>query len=317
MKIKHALAVLLAIPAIALADFPDKPITLVHGFGAGGNADTVSRIVAEGLSKELSQAVVVTAKTGAGGNIASANVANAPADGYTLILMTGGHAVSAAMYKSLAFDPVQSFDWLTIITKFPFVLAVKEDSPFKSLDAIIRAAKERPGEISYSSVGVGSTQHLSGELLQSMAGIRLNHVPYRGGAAPLQDVLGGVVDMMFDSVTVTRAQIEAGKLRAIGVTAAKPWPTLPAVPALQESLPGYEVMSWLGVAAPRGLPPEVGRRLHAAIVKVLQDPAVVRRLETTGGAVEPSASGAEMEKFVAQQISVWQRVVKEADIPQR
>ena len=317
MAIKHILASLLAVPAIALANFPDKPITFVHGFGAGGNADTVSRIVAEGLGKELGQPVVVTAKTGAGGNIASANVANAPADGYTLILMTGGHAVSAAMYKTLAFDPIQSFDWLSIVTKFPFVLAVKAGSPYKSLDDIIKAAKEKPGELSFSSVGVGSTQHLSGELLQSMAGIRLNHIPYRGGAAPLQDVIGGAVDMMFDSVTVTRAQIEAGKLHAIGVTAAKPWPTLPTVPALQESLPDYEVMSWLGVAAPRGLPPEIGKQLHAALVKVLRDPEVIRRLEATGGDVEPSASGAGMEKFVAEQVSVWKRVVKDAEIPQR
>ena len=317
MALKHILAALLAVPAIALASFPDKPITFVHGFGAGGNADTVSRIVAEGLSKELGQPVVVSAKTGAGGNIASAHVSNAPADGYTLILMTGGHAVSAAMYKTLAFDPIQSFDWVSIVTKFPFVLAVKAGSPYKSLGDIIKAAKDKPGELSFSSVGVGSTQHLSGELLQSMAGIRLNHVPYRGGAAPLQDVIGGVVDMMFDSVTVTRAQIEAGKLHAIGVTAAKSWPTLPTVPALEDSLPGYEVMSWLGVAAPRGMPPEVAQRLHAAMVKVLEDPAVVRRLEATGGAVEPSASGAEMEKFVTEQVSVWKRVVKEAGIPQR
>ena len=142
MAIKHIFAALFAVPAIALAAFPDKPITFVHGFGAGGNADTVSRIVAEGLGKELGQPVVVTAKTGAGGNIASANVANAPADGYTLILMTGGHAVSAAMYKTLAFDPIQSFDWLSIVTKFPFVLAVKAGSPYKSLDDIIKALPE-------------------------------------------------------------------------------------------------------------------------------------------------------------------------------
>jgi tripartite-type tricarboxylate transporter receptor subunit TctC len=316
MVLKRLLAALLAAPTMVLA-FPDRPITLVHGFGAGGNADVVSRIVAEGLAKELGQPVVVTARTGAGGNIASAHVATQPPDGYTLILMTGGHAVSAAIYRSLAFDPVKSFDWLSVVTQFPFVLAVKADNPMRNAADVVAAAKARPGQISFSSVGVGSTQHLSGELLQSMAGVQLNHIPYRGGAAPLQDVLGGNVDMMFDSVTVTRSQIEAGNLHAIGVTSSAPWPTLPNVPPLGATVPGYEVMSWLGVAAPRGLPADVASRLHGALVKVLRDPAVVTRLEATGGAVRPSASGAEMEGFVAGQVQTWQRVVKDSNIPQR
>jgi tripartite-type tricarboxylate transporter receptor subunit TctC len=317
MALKRILAALLATPLMALAAFPERPITLVHGFGAGGNADVVSRIVADGLAKELGQPVVVTARTGAGGNIASAHVATQPADGYTLILMTGGHAVSAAMFRSLAFDPVQSFDWLSIVTQFPFVLAVKADNPMRNAADVIAAAKARPGQIAFTSVGVGSTQHLSGELLQSMAGVKLNHIPYRGGAAPLQDVLGGNVDMMFDSVTVTRRQIEAGTLHAIGVTSAAPWPTLPGVPPLGATVPGYEVMSWLGVAAPRGLPADIAGKLHAALVKVLRDPAVITQLEATGGAVRPSASGAEMQGFVAGQVQTWQRVVKESNIPQR
>jgi tripartite-type tricarboxylate transporter receptor subunit TctC len=312
------IAPLLAVPLTALAStFPDRPITLMHGFGAGGNADVVSRIVAEGLARELGQPVVVTARTGAGGNIASAHVATQPADGYTLILMTGGHAVSAAMYRSLAFDPVRSFEWLSVVTQFPFVLAVKADNPMRTAADVIAAARARPGQVSFSSVGVGSTQHLSGELLQSMAGVQLNHIPYRGGAAPLQDVLGGNVDMMFDSVTVTRSQIEAGNLHAIGVTSPAPWPTLPNVPPLGATVPGYSVMSWLGVAAPRGLPPAIATRLHGALVKVLGDAEVVKRLEATGGAVRPSASGAEMETFVAGQVQTWQRVVREAGIPQR
>jgi tripartite-type tricarboxylate transporter receptor subunit TctC len=156
--------------------YPDKPITLVQGFAAGGNADTIARIVAQGLARELGQSVVVEAKTGAGGNVASAAVARTRADGYTLILLTGGHAVSAAMYKTLAFDPVEDFDWISMVTRFPFVLATAQDSPYKSIADVVRAAKAAPGTVSYSSVGIGSTQHLSGELMQSMAGVQLNHI---------------------------------------------------------------------------------------------------------------------------------------------
>lgn len=314
-----SLAVLALMPAVAAAAsaYPDKPITLVQGFNVGGNADIIARIVAGALSKELKQQVLVEPKTGAGGNVASGLVAKAPADGYTLILLTGGHAVSAAMYKQLAFDPVESFDWLSLVTKFPFVLAVSPESPYRNVAGLVAAAKAKPGELSFSSVGIGSTQHLAGELFQSMAGIQLNHIPYRGGSAPLQDVLGGRVDMMFDSVTVTRAHIEAGKLRGLGVTSTLSAPQLPNVPPIQGTVPGFELTSWTGIAAPKGLPPELARQLRAAILKTLRDPEVARQLEATGGQVSPSRSGEEMKGFVAGQISKWKKVVQDAKVPQQ
>lgn len=310
-----ALALLpLAAPALA---YPDKAITLVQGFNVGGNADIVARIVANALSKELKQQVLVEARTGAGGNVASGQVSKAPADGYTLILLTGGHAVSAAMYKQLPFDPIEGFEWLSLVTKFPFVLAVSPDSPYKSVAAVVAAAKAKPGELSFSSVGIGSTQHLSGELFQSMAGIQLNHIPYRGGSAPLQDVLGGRVDMMFDSVTVTRAHIEAGKLRGLGVTAPQSAPQLPGVPPIQATVPGFEVTSWTGLAAPKGLPPALAQQLRQATARALADPEVQRQLEATGGQVGASRSGAEMKGFVAGQIAKWKKVVQDAKVPQQ
>ena len=309
--------VIATLPLASLAAFPDRPLTLVQGFAAGGNADVIARIVAGGLAKELGQPVVVEAKLGAGGNVASGAVAKAPADGYTLILLTGGHAVSSAVYKKLPFDPVEDFEWLSVVTQFPFVISVSASSRFNSLRDVIAAAKAAPDTVSYSSVGIGSTQHLSGELFQAMSGTKLIHVPYKGGAGPLQDVLGGRVDMMFDSVTVTRSQVEAGRLRALGVTSAQPVPLLPGVVTVASTVPGYEVTSWTGIAAPKGLPPAVAQRLHAAMVAALADPDVRRKLESTGGLVTPSASGAEMKSHVTNQVNQWKKVVTDSAIPQQ
>ena len=301
----------------AQTSYPDKPISLIQGFGAGGNSDTIARIIAVGLSKELGQQVIVDAKTGAGGNIASATVAKAPADGYTLILFTGGHTVSAAIYSKLAFNPVEDFEWISLVTQFPFAVSVSDESKFKSIADIITAAKVSPDSISYTSVGIGSTQHLSGELFASMAGIKMIHIPYKGGAGPLQDILGRRVDVMFDSITVTKAQVGAGKLRALGVTSLKPYELLPGVPPVAETIPGYEVTSWTGLAAPKGTSPEVLGRLYKALMKVLSDPEVVAKLENTGGLVTPSSSGMQMKQYVTNQIAKWKKVVTSANIPKQ
>ena len=297
--------------------YPDKPISLIQGFGAGGNSDTIARIIAPGLSRELGQQVIVDAKTGAGGNIASAAVAKSPPDGYTLILFTGGHAVSAAVYNKLPFHPVDDFDWISLVTQFPFAVSVSAESKFKSLADVIAAAKGSPDSISYSSVGIGSTQHLSGELFASMAGVKMTHVPYKGGAGPLQDLIGGRVDVMFDSITVTKGQMEAGKLRALGVTSLKPYKLLPGVPPVADTIPGYEVTSWTGLAAPKGISPEVLKRLHTALLKVLSDPEVIAKLENTGGLVTPSSSSAQMKQYVSNQTAKWRRVVALAGIPKQ
>jgi tripartite-type tricarboxylate transporter receptor subunit TctC len=309
------MAAALLFAAAASAAYPDKPLTIVQGFNAGGNADVIARIVGSALAKELGQPVIVDPKPGAGGNMASAQVAKAAADGYTLILMTGGHAVSAAMYKRQPFDAVDGFEWISLVSQFPFVLASRAAGPWKDLPQVLAAARKAPGEISFSSVGIGSTQHLSGELLQTLAGVKLNHIPYKGGSAPLQDVLGGRVDLMFDSVTVTRAQVEGGALRALGVTASTPAPQLPGVAPIAETVPGYEVTSWTALAAPKGLPEAVVRQLNGALRKVLADPAVVHQLEATGGVVKPT-SPAETRAFVAGQVAKWKKVVADAAIPQ-
>lgn len=296
--------------------YPAKPVKLLQGFAAGGNADTIARVVAQGLSQELGQQVIVEGKTGAGGNIASEFVAKSPADGYTLILLTGGHAVSAAVYNKLPFEPLKDFTWVSLINTFPFVIGTAANSPIDSVQELIEAAKKQPGKLTFSSVGIGTTQHLIGELLQVAAGVKMLHVPYRGGGAPAQDVIAGRVDLLFDSVTVARGRIEGGQIKGLGVTSVARIPQLPNVPPVAETVPGFEVMSWTGIAGPAGLPAPVVSRLNAALVKVVADAQVQKRLVELGS-MPGSTAPAETERFVAGQIDKWRKVVEQASIPKQ
>lgn len=306
----------LAATAHAQVAWPDKPLKLMQGFGAGGNADTVARVLAAPLSEQLGKPVVVEGRTGAGGNIASEAVAKSAADGYTLILLTGGHAVSAGLYKSLPFHPVEDFAMVSTLTFFPFALGVRPDHPAKTLAEFIKYARENPGKVNFSSVGIGSTQHLTGELLSAMAGIRMTHVPYRGGAAPLEGLLRGDVDLLVDTVTFTSGQIKAGKVRALGVTHPQPWPPLPGVSPVADTLPGFDVRSWTGVAAPRGTPPAVIERLNREIRRALATPEVKARLEGLGNEVR-AGSPEEMRAHVAGEAARWAQVIRDAKITQQ
>jgi tripartite-type tricarboxylate transporter receptor subunit TctC len=293
--------------------WPQRPLTLMHGFGAGGNADSISRLVAGALTDSLGVAVVVEAKPGAGGNIASEYVSRAPADGYTLILLTGGHAVSAALYSKLRFDPVEGFSFVSLVGTFPFVVATRADSPIKSLSDLIAAARQDPGKLSFSSVGFGSTQHLTGELLALAAGVKLTHVPYRGGMQPLTDVLGGQIDLIVDTITVTGPAVKAGTLRGLGVSSAAPWPALPDVPPISAGLPGFEVKSWIGIAAPANTPPDIVARLHDGLEKAIANPAFQAKLDLLGVRAEAS-SPERMKTFVAAEIRRWTEVVDKAGL---
>lgn len=303
-------------PALAQSDYPNRPVKLWHGFGAGGNADTVARIIAMKMSEGLGQTVLVDAKTGAGGNIASDMVAKMPADGYNLILLTGGHAVSGAMYKQLPFDPVNDFSMISTLMFMPFVIGTSADSPIKSVADLIEAAKREPGKLSYSSVGVGSTQHLAGELFSSLAGVDMIHVPYRGGGAPVQDVMTQLVTVLFDTLTPTTPHIRSGKLRALGVTSRDRAPSVPDVPSASETLPAYEVTSWLGVAGPAKLPADVLRRLNQEVARVVALPDVRQRLLALGGAPR-SGSPEQMRTLVDTEVTKWRKVVNDAKIPRQ
>ena len=304
-------------PVFAQADnYPSRPISLVHGFGAGGNADVLSRLIAERLQAQMGQPVVVEAKTGAGGTIASNLVAKAKPDGYTLIMQTGGHAVSGALYKSLPYDTVNDFDWVSTITTFPFVIAVRAEHPAKTLADLLESARKEPGKVTFTSVGVGSTQHLTGELLASSAQVKLLHVPYRGGGAPITGVLAGDVEILIDTITVAGPHIRAGKIRPLAVTSASAWPALPDVPTVAATLPGFEVRSWLGIAAPKGLPEPVLTRLNSEIRKALGEEQTRTRIEGAGSLAQGSAPEA-MRQMVASEVARWQKVVAEAGIERR
>ncbi|MCZ0736870.1 Bug family tripartite tricarboxylate transporter substrate binding protein [Phreatobacter sp. AB_2022a] len=294
-------------------DWPSRPVILVHGFGAGGNADSISRVMANALSGELGQQVVVEAKPGAGGNLASEHVARAQPDGHTIILLTGGHAVSAALYKSLRFKPVDDFAFASLVATFPFVIATRAESPLKSVADVIEAARKDPGKLTFSSVGFGSTQHLTGELFAGTAGIKLTHVPYRGGMQPLSDLISGRIDLVVDTITVTGAAIRAGTIRGLGITSPQAWPALPDVPPIANVLPGFQVPSWIGIAAPAATPGPVVARLNAAIGKSLQSDQVKEQLGFLG--VKPEASTPDgMKTFVAGEIARWQSVVDKAGL---
>ncbi|MDH2237220.1 tripartite tricarboxylate transporter substrate binding protein [Pigmentiphaga sp. GD03639] len=302
-----------ALAGAAGAAYPERPIQLIHGFGAGGNADTVSRLVARHLQAALGQPVVVEIKSGAGGVVASSYVAKAEPDGYTLVMLTGGHTVSAAVNKSLPYDPVADFQPISTVTAFPFVVSVKADNPARTLADLLGTARAKPGTVSFSSVGVGSTQHLTGELLAATAGVQMLHVPYRGGAAPVQAVLAGDVDVLVDTATVAAPQLKAGTMRALAITSSRPWPLLPGVPVAADTVPGFQVYSWLGIAAPARTPGPVVDRLHAALAAMLQDPAFRKAVNDIGS--EPSGSSpAQMRTMIESEITRWKKVVQQANI---
>lgn len=301
-------------PRLASAQaWPTRPVMLVHGFGAGGNADSISRVMANALSGELGEQVVVEAKPGAGGNLATEQVTRAQPDGHTIILLTGGHAVSAAMYKSLRFKPVDDFAFVSLVATFPFAIATRAESPLKTIGDVIEAARKDPGKLTFSSVGFGSTQHLTGELFASTAGVKLTHIPYRGGMQPLSDLISGRIDLIVDTITVTGAAIRAGTIRGLGVTSPEPWPALPDVPPVARSLPGFEVPSWIGIAAPAATPPAIVARLNAAIGKVLQTDKVKEQLGLLG--VKPEGTTPDgMRTFVSSEIERWKGVVEKAGL---
>ncbi|MEN9587358.1 MAG: hypothetical protein RIT15_933 [Pseudomonadota bacterium] len=301
--------------AQALQDYPARPIQLIHGFGAGGNADVVARLIGQRLQATLKQPVVIDIKSGAGGTIATNYVAKAKPDGYSLVMLTGAHTVSAALNKSLPYDPVKDFEFISTVSSFPFVVAVRADHPAKTLADLLAMARQTPGKLTFTSVGVGSTQHMVGELLGSAANVKLLHVPYRGGGAPVQAVLAGDVDILTDTLTVASPHIASGRLRALAVTSAQAWPSIKGVPPVSAMLPGFEVRSWLGLAAPVGTPEPIIRQLNADVQTALRDPELQKALGNLGSEAAPSSS-ADMRNMVEREVTRWRGVVKAAGITQ-
>lgn len=296
--------------------YPSRPIRLLHGFAAGGAADTLSRIIADGLSKKLGQPIIVEAKPGAGGNIAADAVEKAAPDGYTLGLVTGAHAISAATYKALSYQPAESFDMISTLVYYALVIAVRSDHPAKSLGELIVMAKEKPGTLSFGSVGFGSTHHLAGELLNAMAGIDIMHVPYRGDSQSLTALLGGEVPVVVGTPVLLAPQIQSGAIRGLAVTSPKRTALLPDVPTVEEAgVKGYDVRTWAGLLAPKGTPPSVVGVLNAATLDVLKDPELRQRLETAVGGEVRGSTPDEMKQLIESEIAKWSAVVERAKIP--
>ncbi|HEY0823383.1 MAG TPA: tripartite tricarboxylate transporter substrate binding protein [Ramlibacter sp.] len=293
--------------------YPSKPITIVVPFAAGGTTDILARVIGQALNKELGQSVVVDNRAGAGGNIGAQFAAKAVPDGYTLFMGTvGTHAINQSLYKKLTFDPVKDFAPLTRVAMVPNLLVANPGKPYKNVKELIAYAKANPGRVNFGSSGSGSSIHLSGELFNALAKVDMVHVPYKGSAPAVTDLVGGQIDVMFDNMPSAIQHVRSGRLRALAVTTAKRSPELPQVPTIAEAgVPGYEATSWFGMFAPAGTPAPVVSRLNAALVKVLADPEVKKKLAEQGA--EPYAEKPEQfAEFIRKEAAKWSKVVKES-----
>jgi tripartite-type tricarboxylate transporter receptor subunit TctC len=306
-------AALLSTATWAQAAFPDKPLKMIVPFPAGGAADVMARGMAQRLGAELGQTIVIDNRGGAGGQTAAEAAAQAAPDGYTLFFATMGTlAINPAIYPKLRYDPVKDFTPISLTHVTPRVLVVGPSVSAKNIAELITLAKAKPDALSYGSAGNGSSSHLSGALFESLAGVKMLHVPYKGSAPLLTDVLAGRVDMTFDSYTVYEEHIRSGKVRALGVTSTTRMKALPQVPAIAEAgLAGYDVSNWLGLLAPANTPRDVVMTLHAALRKTMANPELRAQLQGLG--IEPTfGTPEEFSALIRADIPRWAQIVKRA-----
>jgi tripartite-type tricarboxylate transporter receptor subunit TctC len=310
-KILTLLAALTLSMSAVAAPYPDHTVRIVVPYSPGGGGDVVGRPLSQELGKQLSASFIIDNRGGAGGNIGMETVAQSAPDGYTLVLaLTSQLAINQALYPKLPYDALKDFAPVTLLGSAPYFLAVNAASPIKTLADFIKVAKQKPGGMSYASTGNGSGLHLSMELLKSMAGIDLVHVPYKGGGAALTDLLAGQVQAMFVSYGTGGAQIKAGKIRVLAVSSTQRSPALPDVPTLAEAgVPGYESGVWYALLAPKGTPPDVLKRLHDAAVVSLQSKELRERFASDG--VKPIGSTPEaLTQYILSERTKWTEVVK-------
>lgn len=315
------LAKLVLIACVALAgafdaaiaqnpEYPVRPVRLIVSYPPGGPADILARFLAGGLSTELGQQVVIENLGGANGNIGAAAAARAPADGYTLFMMTSSHAANMTLYAKPGYDVVNDFAHVTNVASYPLLLVANPKLPVKSVAELISRAKAQPDRLTFASAGTGGGAHLAGELFKSMAGIDLLHIPYKGTGPALVGVIAGQVNVMFAGVSAAMPFVTQGALRAMGISSASRLKTLPDVPTIAEAgVPGYELSSWLGVSAPKGTPDAIIQKLNAAIAKVVDSPAFKERL-ATDGAVPQVTSAATFTQYVDAEVGRWAKIIK-------
>ncbi|SCU75399.1 conserved exported hypothetical protein [Cupriavidus necator] len=314
-----ACAALMPLPALAAPDnaarFPDRPIRIIVPFSAGGVVDSVPRITAENMAKVLKQPVIVENKTGAGGAIGADFVARSPADGYTLLAVSPSYVVGPLLNPSIQGKSGKDFRAVAGIGAVPNVIVVPAASPLRTLPELLDAARSKPGTLTYASAGVGTSNHLSAELLAQMTHVKLTHVPYKGQPEAMSDLLGARVSMMALTSAIARQQVQSGKLRALAVTSAKRSAVMPDVPTVAEAarLPGYEVGGWFGLVAPQGTPDAVVRKLAEAAAQATSDPATARRLAELGMDLAPQSTAA-FDRFLDTETRKWTGVLKTAGI---
>ncbi len=305
---------LLATTAAQAQNYPSKSVRIVVPFAAGGPADNYARFIGQRLSETLGQPFVVDNRPGAGSIIGTDVVAKAPADGYTLLMMSNTHTVNETLVPSKPFVLMRDFVPVAPVNYSDLVLVAHPSLPVKNLKDILQLAKDKPGKYNYASSGNGTPYHMAGELFKSMAGIYLVHIPYRGSSGARTDIIGGQVDMMFDAVTTMAEQARAGKVRAIATSGRQRSAVLPDVPTLAEAgLPGYEATIWLGLMAPKGTPPAIVQQLNEAVSKIVSQPEVVQ-LWTKQGAVAMKMNPQEFDKYMREDIDKWSKVIKSAGI---
>ncbi|KUE84672.1 ABC transporter substrate-binding protein [Cupriavidus necator] len=314
-----ACAALMPLPVLAAPDnaarFPDHPIRIIVPFSAGGVVDSVTRITAENMAKVLKQPVIVENKTGAGGAIGADFVARSPADGYTLLAVSPSYVVGPMLNPSIQGKSGKDFRAVAGIGAVPNVIVVPASSPLRTLPELLDAARSKPGTLTYASAGVGTSNHLSAELLAQMTHVKLTHVPYKGQPEAMSDLLGARVSMMALTSAIARQQVQSGKLRALAVTSAKRSAVMPDVPTVAEAarLPGYEVGGWFGLVAPQGTPDAVVRKLAEAAAQATADPATARRLAELGMDLAPQSTAA-FDRFLDTETKKWTGVLKTAGI---
>jgi tripartite-type tricarboxylate transporter receptor subunit TctC len=299
-------------PADAL-DYPTRPVHFIVSFAAGGPNDTIARILGQYLSEQLGQQFIVEDHVGAGGNIGMQDVLAAAPDGYTIGFVAPNNAINATLYEHIPFDFVHGSTPIAGTMKVANVMDVNIDFPAKTLAEFIAMAKAQPGKINFASGGVGTSPHMSGELLAIMSGIKLTHVPYRGTGPAMTDLLGGQIPVLFDNLPGSIQQIKAGRIRAFGVTTKERVASIPDVPTIGETVPGYEVSVWFGISGPKGIPPEIVEKLNAAVNAALATPALKARFHDLGGEVMPM-SPAEFGHLIADETVKWAKVVKAAGL---
>ncbi|MGY8637529.1 tripartite tricarboxylate transporter substrate binding protein [Bradyrhizobium sp. 14AA] len=297
----------------ASAGYPDRPVHWMIGFAAGGPVDIVARIMAQWLSDRLGQQFIVENRTGSGGNIAAAAAINSPADGYTLLFVAPNNAISTSLYKKLPFDFLRDTVPVASIMQLTNMLVVSNAFPAKTVQEFVDYCKANPGKISFASSGNGTSVHMSAELFKVMTKCDMVHVPYRGSAIAFPDIISNKVQLIFDNLPSALEQAKGGTVRALGVTSPQRWPSVPDVPAIAETVPGFESVGFYGISAPKGTPSEVIEILNKAVGEALKDPKLIARLAETGGIPKPMTP-AEFGKLVTDETEKWRKVVEFAGV---